>query len=100
MKLYHVEWCPDCEVVRRKLAEHGFSYEDEIVHDIRPMRQQVHAVSGQYYVPVLVDGEMVLTETYDIVAYLERKSENWRRESDDRQQEPIPPLSSSEERNA
>ena len=100
MKLYHVEWCPDCEVVRQKLAEHGFSYEDEIVHDIRPMRQQVHAVSGQYYVPVLVDGEMVLTETYDIVTYLERKSENGLPGSVDRQQEPTPPLSSSDERKA
>lgn len=100
MKLFHVEWCPDCEVVRRKLAEHGFSYEDEIVPDVRPMRQQVHAVSGQYYVPVLVDGEMILTETYDILAYLEKKSVNGLNESVDRQQEPTPPLSSSDERKA
>jgi len=100
MKLYHVEWCPDCEVVRRRLAEGGFSYEDEIVPDMRPMRQQVHAASGQYYVPVLVDGETVLTETHDIVAYLDRKSVTGPGESVDRQQEPAPPLSSSDERNA
>lgn len=99
MKLYHVEWCPDCEVVRQKLAEHGFSYEHEIVPDMRPMRQQVHAVSGQYYVPVLVDGETVLTETYEIVTYLDMKSVNGQRKSTiDRQQEPTPPLSSSDER--
>ena len=34
--------------------------------DIRPMRKVVHEVSGQYYVPVLKDGDMVLTETDDI----------------------------------
>lgn len=100
MKLYHVEWCPDCEVVRQKLEEHGFSYEHEIVPDMRPMRQQVHAVSGQYYVPVLVDGEIVLTETYDIVAYLAQKAVNGPREIVNRQQEPTPPLDSSDERKA
>lgn len=97
MKLYHVEWCPDCEVVRKKLEEHDFTYDDEIVEDARPLRTQVHEASGQYYVPVLVDGETVLTETYDILAYLDKKSANDTRV--DGQQESTPPLSSSDERN-
>ena len=25
--LYHVDWCPDCEVVREKLADLGVAYE-------------------------------------------------------------------------
>lgn len=97
MKLYHVEWCPDCEVVRRKLEEHDFSYDHEIVEDARPLRKKVHEVSGQYYVPVLVDGETVLTETYDIIAYLDEKSANNVR--GDGPQKSTTPLSSSDERN-
>ncbi len=73
MTLYHVHWCPECAVVRQKLAELGVDYEDVVVPDFRPMRQQVYDVSGQYYVPVLKDGDTVLTETRDILAYLETK---------------------------
>jgi len=69
--LYHVDWCPDCEVVRQKLADLGLEYEDIIVPDIRPMRKQVYEVSGQYYVPVLMDGKTVLSETYKILAHLD-----------------------------
>ena len=73
LTLYHVEWCPDCIVVRRKLADLGLAYEAIIVPDIRSMRKQVHAISGQYYVPVLKDGELVLTETADMLAYLDEQ---------------------------
>lgn len=74
MKLYHTEWCPECEVVRQKLEEKGLDYEHEIVPDVRPFRKSVHEASGQYYVPVLVDGETVLTETDEIVRYLDTYS--------------------------
>ena len=70
MKLYHTDWCPECEVVRQKLATQGIPYEDEIVPDVRPFRKSVYEASGQYYVPVLVDGETVLTETAEIVQFL------------------------------
>ena len=76
MKLYHTEWCPECEEVRQKLAEHGIAYEDEVVPDVRPFRKSVYEASSQYYVPVLVDGETVLTETADIIQYLENHSQN------------------------
>lgn len=99
MKLYHVDWCPECEVVRRKLAEHEFSYEHEIVPDIRPLRKQVFEVSGQYFVPVLVDGETVLTETYEILAYLDRMSVNEPVESDKGPKGSAMPFGSLDERN-
>jgi mycoredoxin len=70
LTLYHVDWCPDCEVVRQKLADLGLSYNDVIVPDIRPMRKQVYEVSGQYYVPVLKDDETVLSETHEILSHL------------------------------
>ena len=71
MTLYHTEWCPECVVVRNKLSELNIEYESIIVSDVRPFRKQVHEVSGQYYVPVLVDGRTVLTETGDILKYLD-----------------------------
>ena len=70
LTLYHVAWCPDCEVVRQKLADLRLEYEHIVVPDIRPMRKVVHEVSDQYYVPVLKDGDTVLTETDDILDYL------------------------------
>jgi glutathione S-transferase len=73
MKLYHVDWCPECVVVREKLDELGVSYESVIVPDSRPQRTEVYEVSGQYYVPVLTDGDHVLSETADILSYLEAK---------------------------
>lgn len=74
LTLYHVDWCPDCIVVRRKLEDLGLAYEGILVPDIRSMRKQVHAVSGQYYVPVLKDGDLILTETEDILAYLDERA--------------------------
>ena len=71
MTLYHTEWCPECAVVRNKLSEFDVEYESIIVPDVRPFRKQVYEVSGQYYVPVLIDGETVLTETGDILKYLD-----------------------------
>jgi mycoredoxin len=71
--LYHVAWCPECAIVRDKLAEHNVPYDGVIVPDSRPARSKVFEVSGQYYVPVLKDGETVLTETYDILAYLDER---------------------------
>lgn len=70
--LYHVAWCPDCEVVRQKLADLHLEYEHVVVPDFRPMRKVVHDVSGQYYVPVLKDADLVLTETGDILDYLDK----------------------------
>lgn len=71
MTLYHVEWCPECAVVREKLEDLGLEYEEVVVSDFQPMRKQVYEVSGQYYVPVLKDGDTVLTETREILAHLD-----------------------------
>ena len=70
--LYHVAWCPDCEEVRQKLADLHIEYEHVVVPDFRPMRKVVKEVSGQYYVPVLKDGDIVLTETDDILNHLDK----------------------------
>ncbi|HEX9743532.1 MAG TPA: glutathione S-transferase N-terminal domain-containing protein [Nitrospiraceae bacterium] len=71
MTFYHVRWCPECGMVREKLEELNVSFEDVVVPDTRMFRKQVFEVSGQYYVPVIKDGDLVLTETRDILAYLD-----------------------------
>jgi len=71
MILFHVHWCPECQLVTQRLDDLGLAYESVIVPDARPERAQVHKVSGQYYVPVLKDGDTVLSETRDILSYLE-----------------------------
>jgi glutathione S-transferase len=71
LTLYHVDWCPDCEVVRQRLTELGVPYDGVIVPDFRPMRKQVYEVSGQYYVPVLQDGDTILSETHEILSHLD-----------------------------
>ena len=68
---YHVDWCPECVAVKEKLDALKIPYDEVIVPDVRMFRKQVHAVSGQYYVPVIKDGDLVLTETADILSYLE-----------------------------
>ena len=70
MTLYYTEWCSECALVRNKLSEFDIEYESIIVQDMRPFRKQVYEVSGQYYVPVLVDGDTVLTETRDILEHI------------------------------
>ena len=75
MTLYHVHWCPECDVVRQKLAELRLSYKEVVVPDLRPQRKEVFAVSGQYYVLVLQDADVVLRVTDDILAHLESKAE-------------------------
>ena len=72
MTLYHVAWCPVCEVVRQKLADLHVDCEHVVVPDFRPMRKVVQEVSGQSYVPVLKDGDIVLTETDDILDHLDK----------------------------
>jgi glutathione S-transferase len=64
--------------VRQKLAELHLLYEDVVVPDFRPQRKEVFAVSGQYYVPVLQDGDIVLSDTDAILAHLETKAESRR----------------------
>ena len=69
--LYHIERCPECALVRSRLNELEIEYESVTVPTVRPFRKQVFEVSGQYYVPVLVDGDTVLTETPDILEHLD-----------------------------
>ncbi|MFY9268597.1 MAG: glutathione S-transferase N-terminal domain-containing protein [Candidatus Manganitrophaceae bacterium] len=73
MTLYNLESCPYCKMVRDKLQELDIDHEKIEVPPARPMRKEVFEVSGQYTVPVLVDGEVVLDDEEKILPYLEEK---------------------------
>ncbi len=60
-------------MVRDKLEELELEYQKIAVPSYRPNRKEVFEVSGQYLVPVLVDGDVVLDDEDEIIAYLEKK---------------------------
>lgn len=70
LNLYQVEWCPSCHGVRQALTELGLTYVAVNVPCKRDERAQVMAVSGQSGVPVLQDGDRVLTDSTVIIDYL------------------------------
>ncbi len=73
MKLYNLESCPFCIMVRRKLDELELRYEKINVPPAHHLRTEVIQVSGQPAVPVLVDGDVVLDDEDDIIEYLDSK---------------------------
>ncbi len=72
MTLYQFEGCPYCRMVRQKLSDLELSYVSVCVSADRSRRQKVVEASGQPTVPVLVDGDLVLTDENEIVGYLDR----------------------------
>lgn len=68
--LYNLGSCPECRSIREKLSELGLTYVCVNVNPVKEKRQQVFATSGQYSVPVLVDGDKVMTSTDNILEYL------------------------------
>lgn len=72
MQLYNIDGCGYCAMVRDVLKRLGIAYEKIDVPWPHSMRKEVYAVSGQTSVPVLVDGEVVLDDEYDIIDYLKK----------------------------
>ena len=73
MKLYNLETCPYCKMVRDKLDTLGLEYEKVNVPANRSDRQEVYEVSKQWTVPVLVDGDVMLDDEEKILPYLDEK---------------------------
>jgi glutathione S-transferase len=76
LKLYRLTGCPYCAMVQKKLAELHLDYEAIEVPAERQRREEVFKVSGQYFVPVLVDGDRVLDYENVIIDYLETRYNN------------------------
>lgn len=72
LKLYQREGCPDSKRVREKLTELGITYINVNVPKEQEERREVYEVSGQYWIPVLVDGDVIIPEDADkIIQYLD-----------------------------
>ena len=63
MKLYNIDGCGYCAMVRDAMAQMGLEYETIDVPWSHPERKEVYEVSGQTTVPVLVDGDTCLLYT-------------------------------------
>mgnify|MGYP001405916381 CR=1 FL=1 len=72
MKLYNIDGCGYCAMVRNQLAQIDIEYEKIDVSWSHSERKEVHEVSGQTTVPVLVDGDTILTDEYEIIDYLQK----------------------------
>jgi glutaredoxin len=73
MKLYQAEWCPFSHRVRAKLTELGVDYEVVNVPASPKKREELEEVAGTKAIPVLVDGERVVSDSGEAVSYLEQK---------------------------
>lgn len=72
MKLYNIDGCGYCAMVREVLAKFKIDYEKIDVPWPHHLRKEVHEISGQTTVPVLVDGDVVLDDEYDIIDHLKK----------------------------
>jgi len=70
LKLYQIEWCAYCHRVRQVMTELGLTYITVNVPANRDERAEVLAISGRPGVPVLQDGDKVLTDSDEILEYL------------------------------
>ncbi len=70
--LYQAEWCPYCARVRAKLTDLLLDYKCVNVPHEHSGRTIVKEVSGQTGIPVMVDGDVVLSDDDDIIPYLEK----------------------------
>lgn len=61
-----------CGRVARKLDEKGMDYDEVRVPFLKRHRPEVHDLTGQRWVPVLVNGEDVIHDSRRILEYLER----------------------------
>ena len=72
MKLYNIDRCGYCAMVRSELKRLEVDYKTIDVPWAHHERTEVSKVYGQSMVPVLVDGDVVLSDEYEIIDYLKK----------------------------
>ena len=82
MTLYQREQCPFCAKVRRALTDLNVEYRIVNVPKLGSERSELLSVEGvdSPEVPVLVDGDRVIRDSDEIVAYLQERSDNFYRD--------------------
>jgi glutaredoxin 3 len=73
IKLYQAEWCPFSHRVRAKLTELGVVYKAVNVSASSEKREELKDITGDSTIPVLVDGEKVISDSGEAISYLEGK---------------------------
>jgi glutathione S-transferase len=66
-------WLCRCGTVARALKRGGWDYEQVRVAQRRKQRYEIHDLTGQDWVPVLVDGEEVIHDSHRILEYLRNR---------------------------
>ena len=72
MRLYNIDGCGYCAMVRDVLSKLQIEYEKVDVPWPHHLRNEVQEASGQTSVPVLVDGEVVMDDEFEIIDYLKK----------------------------
>jgi glutaredoxin 3 len=72
IKLYNIDGCGYCSMVREVLAQMSLEYEKIDVPWSHQQRKEVYEASGQTSVPVMVDGDITLDDEYEIIDYLKK----------------------------
>ena len=72
LKLYNIDGCGYCAMVRSALKQLDLDCEVVDVPWPQHERREVYEDSGLYMVPVLVDGDVVLSDEYEIIDYLKK----------------------------
>ena len=63
-------WLCRCGTVARRLEKLGVDYDELRVPQRRSQRAEILELTGQTWVPVLVDGEEVIHDSHRILEYL------------------------------
>jgi len=69
-------WLCRCGTVARRLKRDGVDFEEVRVPQRRAHRIEIHELTGQTWVPVLVDGEEVISDSHRIIDYLKSRDDS------------------------
>lgn len=73
IELYETAYCPFCYMVKKHLEKLNLDYTTILVPSPHHQRQIVQDISGQSLVPVIVDGDEVISDSRRIINYLSEK---------------------------
>ena len=73
IEIYETGFCPYCDIVKNKLEELDLEYESVKVPFLHHKRTIVQELSGQTLVPIIRDGEDVISDSRMIIQYLDEK---------------------------
>jgi glutathione S-transferase len=69
-------WLCRCGTVARRLKKLNVDFEQVRVAQRRSQREEIQELTGQRWVPVLVDGEEVVTDSHRILEYLSSRDDS------------------------